>query len=145
MFVSSRALRRFSPPVHKYLYYYLLIVNECFLGRGHPCAAMFLTGYIVGREIRTGVKHSARKRRGKGFNGAKYLLSNQGFVMLASTEYLEGVHSGPKESLDLSSLRTCSWSGSKGDVPLTADRSPPTVSKIERQMHSQWQGEAKAS
>ncbi|CAN0381675.1 unnamed protein product [Ascophyllum nodosum] len=27
----------------------------------------------------------------------------------------------------------------QGDVPLTADRSPPTVSKIERQMHSQWQ------
>lgn len=28
----------------------------------------------------------------------------------------------------------------KGDVPLTADRSPPTVERIERQMHSQWQG-----
>ena len=29
----------------------------------------------------------------------------------------------------------------KGNVPLTADRSPPSVAKIERQMHSQWQGE----
>ncbi|CAM9837137.1 unnamed protein product, partial [Ectocarpus sp. 8 AP-2014] len=27
----------------------------------------------------------------------------------------------------------------QGDVPLSADRSPPTVAKIERQMHSQWQ------
>ncbi|CAN0384981.1 unnamed protein product, partial [Laminaria digitata] len=27
----------------------------------------------------------------------------------------------------------------QGNVPLTADRSPPSVAKIERQMHSQWQ------
>lgn len=26
-------------------------------------------------------------------------------------------------------------------MPLSADRSPPTVAKIERQMHSQWQGQ----